>query len=240
MCYRYQITKFEREYFKVFGYYPPYFVINSRALGRDYYRLQDKILNYEVKISYDKDETCNLISEIDCRDCKESMECCTPLCDVCPAICCISCCVICKQKSRISNIFNHRHVMSTNFKNRDVFILVGKYKIILDNLISETKEKEWQMNEINNGLENRDDNIDIINKDKKELESKLESEPLNVLRDLANVYKKEKMNKQLAVDMENKIKELNETIIANRLEIYICREKINELYKYAAMCNLVE
>jgi hypothetical protein len=236
--YRYKITKFERKYFKLFGYYPSYFIIQSNEFNNMYsYKTRQQILNYEEKVNYDKDENCNLVLEIDCDN-----DCCNSCCDFGTSVCCISSCVCCKENSPsvVSNLFNYKHVMSTNFTDNQVLNLIENYKQKLNNLVLETQKNEWTINEISDKLENKDDIMDIINQDKEELESKLETDPLNTLKDLANVYKREKMNRTMTCDLEKKINILVNVNIGNKREIYIYREKINELYKYTAMCSLVE
>lgn len=236
--YRYKITKFERKYFNLFGYYPSYFIIQSNGFNNMYaYKTRQQILNCEQKVNYDKDENCNLVLEMDFEN-----DCCDSCCDFGTSVCCISSCVCCKGNSPsvVSNLFNYKHVMSTNFTDNQLLNLVENYKQKLNNLVLETQKNEWNINEISDKLGNKDDIMDIITHDKEELESKLETDPLNTLKDLANVYKREKMNRIMTDDLEKKINILVNVNISNKREIYIYREKINELYKYAAMCNLVE
>jgi hypothetical protein len=130
--------------------------------------------------------------------------------------------------------------MSKNFKDKNVFNLIEHYKNKLDKLLSETKSNEWKLNEITNSQETKDNIIDIISHEREELESRLETEPLNILKDLSDIYKKEKITRKMTNDLENKIKIFTDINTYNKREIYICREKINELYKYIAMCNLVK
>ena len=223
--YRYWITTFERKYFKLFRYYPSYFTIYSKNKFDYYYDNE--------KISYDKNENTNIVVNIDGYS---KQNCCSFYYSIYCSICCLSNYICCRNaKSKFSDLFNYQDVMSKNFKDKNVFNLIEHYKNKLDKLLSETKSNEWKLNEITNSQETKDNIIDIISHEREELESRLETEPLNILKDLSDIYKKEKITRKMTNDLENKIKIFTDINTYNKREIYICREKINELYKYIAM-----
>jgi len=236
MYYRYKITKFERNYYKIFGYYPSYFIINNTYLRTEYFRLGD-ILSFKTKISYDKDENINLIMNRD----EYNGECWENAGELCCQFCCVSSCICCRMNNiGISDLFNTKDVMSTNFKESDVFNLIEKYKQKLERLLVKTKDNEWKINETTSSLEEKNEIIDVIMRNRLELEEQLESEPLVVIKALSGAYEKEKLNKKTINELTQKHSVLLEENKKNKREIYICREKINELYKYCAKRNYIK
>jgi len=224
MYYRHRITKFERKYFELFGYYPSYFIIHSNNLWK-YGNISD-ILSFQKKISYTKDENINLI--INTHNYFDN--CCNLYCEVC----CISSFICCRYDNIcvLSDLFKKEDVMSTNFKNEDIFNLIEQYKKKLNNLLKKAKEDEWQFNENNILLEDNKEIIDVVVHIKNELEENIETESPFIKNELSKVHEIEKLKKQN--------EKLQGTIIKNRREIHICREKINELYKYSAKCSLIK
>ena len=220
----------------IFFYYPSYFIINNNNLH--IYGDTRRILSLEKKISYDKDENINLIMDINESKYDECGDLC---CKIYCALCCVSNCICCRaENSGISSLFISKEVMSTNFKDENIFNLIEQYKKKLDKLLINVKNNEWKINEINVSLENKDEIIDVITVNKTELEEKLETEPLSIIKELSIVYEKEKMNKQMLKNLEKQHALLLDENTTNRRDIYICREKINELYKYYAKCNLIK
>ena len=233
MYYRHRITKFERKYFELFGYYPSYFIINTSYLRKRYRRNIDDVLLFETKILYDKNENLNLIINLDVH---RNDDWCVNICN----LCCKTCCICCRTKMGISDLFNTGDIMSTNFKDENIFNLIEEYKQKLNKLLIKTKDNDWKINETASSLQNKNEIIDLIIQDRLELEEQLESEPLVVIKELSGAYKKEKLNKKVINELTQKHVVLLDENNRNKREIYICREKINELYKYCAKCNLIK